>query len=536
MTIHLCRDFQTLSGSSAPGTNMYLLSIFLQNVLGFGPIAMTNFPFTSGSYLMAFGPFNSQLSASINKGSGKEKQVYIPTASYLLSSNDVNRILTLKSQAYTRSNSGLFRITAVDVVNNYATIDYRSTQNPPVEDGLQWKIFEKETSIANSWSSGSNGYVGKYNSNLANAQASRIVFKSPEPYSAWKLRLCLESNVDIISGACPIGFTAAPGLKPRTDTPDFDTLGLHGPMLFNSTSSIYKGTAIGITPGPIGGKWSQGQWRVNIIGDDLTGTTTMLTRIVSFPGAGHSWMSFGIPNDEDPLLKLRLDTNDQVQRLFVVGLSVPSASAINWRNAGFHADSDVMGVAWSDYNHPIPCVVSSYADNSNQVTQVRDATNRANTPFLGATELIDVELLAGTLPMTDNASGSSIYEFEPRRLGNVPFLKQGRSNFGNWSISNDVSSSWLHTENGVYLQWGGPPPTDASVGSMVYELSSTLLSDNAGSSLAPINDPSFDPFVSPLIPESDDTDAARYRRTYSYYRQEQRIVTVVKMGSNPSKP
>jgi hypothetical protein len=535
--IHLCRDFLTLSGSTAPGTNVYLLSIFLQNVLDFTPMSMVSFPFTSASYLLAAGAFDSGLSASINKGAGSEYKVQIPTSSYLLSSQDVNRILTLKSKVHPKANSGLFRITAVDLALNQATIDYRSSQFPPSEDGLRWRIFEAENavSVTGSWRSGSNGYQGKYNSNLTNSSTSRIVLRSPEAFSFWQVRLCMESNIDTSLGACPIGMTISPGLNVRSDSPDFDVQGLHGPMIFNSLSASYRGSAVGITPSVIGNQWARGQWRINIIGDDETGTTTMLTRISSFLGAGHSWASFGIPMDEDPILKRRLDPNDQIQRLFVVGLSVPSASAINWRSAGYHVDSDVMGVAWSDYNQPIPCVVSSYADNSNQTTHVRNASNSADSPFLKATELLDVDLVAGTMFATDNLSSSIVYAHQPKRLGTLPFLKQGRSNFGNWTISGDVSSSWLHTENGVYLQWGGPPPTGLSVGSMVYELSSTFATDNAGTMMVSINDPSFDPFVAPFTAETVDKDAARYRKTYSYFRQEQRNMSVVKMGSNPSK-
>lgn len=534
--IHLCRDFLTLPQATAPGTNVYLMSIFLWNVLDYTPMGAMSFPLTSASYLLAQGPFDSTLSASINQGIGSEYVVKIPTASYLLSSVDVNRILTLKSRVNPLSNSGLFRIISVDALNNLATIDYRSSQTPPVEDGLRWKIFEAETAatVTGSWLSGSNGYKG-YNSSLSNSTASRIILRSPEAFSFWQLRLCMESKTDVISGACPVGMSIAPGLKSRSDSPDFSTIGLHGPMLFDSTSSIYRGSAVGLNPSVVSGRWARGQWRLSIIGDDMTGTTTVMSRIVNTPGMGNSWASFGVPFDEDPLLKVRLDPDDQIQRLYVVGQSVASASSINWRGAGYHADGDVMGMAWSDYNRPIPCIVSSYADSSNQTTHVRDDTNRANTPFLGATEIIDVELLAGTMFATDNPSSSLVYEYEPRRMGVLPFLKQGRSNFGKWSISGDVSSSWLHTENGVYLQWGGPPPSDAAVGSMVYELSSTLASDNAGLSTQLINDPSFDPFVAPFVAVTADKDAARFRKTYSYFRQEQQVVTVVKMGSNPSK-
>jgi hypothetical protein len=258
----------------------------------------------------------------------------------------------------------------------------------------------------------------------------------------------------------------------------------------------------------------------------------MVTRLVSFPGASNNWVSFGTPLDVD---LTTIDDDSIMSRLFVVGHSVASASIV-WRRSGYHIHSGVMGMAWGRESRPVPLVVSSYADSSNQSTHIRDDSNRANSPFLNATELLDIDLVAGTLYATNNISDPHLYTFEPRRLGLLPYLKQGRTNYGDWTAAGGaVSSSWLHTENGVYLMWGGPPPSGSLTGSMVVELSDSLASQGAGFSLSSINDPATDPETPVITLVQNDKDATRFRKTYSYYRQEPRLISVAKMGSNPSK-
>jgi hypothetical protein len=38
----------------------------------------------------------------------------------------------------------------------------------------------------------------------------------------------------------------------------------------------------------------------------------------------------------------------------------------------------------------------------------------------------------------------------------MPFVRQGRTNFGNYTLTTDVGKSWQHLVNGVYITWGGP--------------------------------------------------------------------------------
>ena len=85
MTLHVCRDFQTVATASSPGTSMYALSIFLYHVLGYTFIQHRNFPLQSSSYEKGGGTFadvgDKYLYASTSLGAATGYQVLIPTAS-----------------------------------------------------------------------------------------------------------------------------------------------------------------------------------------------------------------------------------------------------------------------------------------------------------------------------------------------------------------------------------------------------------------------------------------------------------------------
>ena len=76
------------------------------------------------------------------------------------------------------------------------------------------------------------------------------------------------------------------------------------------------------------------------------------------------------------------------------------------------------------------------------------------TPFLGANELIPVDLIAGAQDNNYADGNEPVLPMEPRRLGRVPFARQGpATNMTNWTTGS--AGSWLHAKNGVYLPWGG---------------------------------------------------------------------------------
>lgn len=529
MTVHLCRDFLTLASASAPGTSMYLVSAFLRHVMMFDVDQHVNFDIESSSYTL--GRYDLDATnpkyASINvAGAGNEFTVFVPSGAYSSSSGDVGRILALRSDLNSKHNSGLFRITAVTsstVLGTGFAIDYRSDEHPPLESSsIAWRVYEGEDRVP-AWSSGSNGSATGYCSR-GSATSSRIMFNSPIGYN---VRLCLESLTDR-SGTVPCGFTIAPG-GGSDALADFDGSAghLHGPMWFDTQNSLYRGLAVGLSPCISGTDWTIGRWRFTAIGDTYTDTVVLFTQNVSFATGGNGWCIFGLPEDETTPLP-----DELIDRLFVAGFA-NALPNVTWRS-GFFNDGHVQGVAWSRYGFPVPCVFGAYSDVRNFDLHVRNLATAIDTPWLGMTELVDVELIAGTQPTAVSPASTPVVKLAPRRLGRVPFVRLGRSNYSQWSLTPD--KQWLHTLDGVFLPWGGPVLSGSLSGSTnaMVILSSSVL-DGIGVQFFEGDPPMSDPYVDRTEhPTSHDVN--RYRKTYSYRRQPVVEVGTVKAGSNPAKP
>lgn len=542
---HLCRDLLTLPTASCPGTNMYALAMFLIQCGGFGMVGQTNFNVLGSGSLLGTG-----ISGSINTGLGTY-EVQLPTASYVVSNADVNRILALKSIVNPLANSGLFRITGVDTANNGVTIDYRSAAAPPSELYLAWRVFENEVVFSQLWRTGSNGLIGGYGSysptTSSVASASRIILRSPD-VSSWEVRMCLESAVDV-SGSVPSGFSIAPGYG-GNGTGDFvnltnagestgKVLHLHAAAFYNTTSSNYQGMVVGLSPSSniSGSLWTKGQWRISMMVDDVSGTCGIVNKNVSLPishiNSGSGWCVFGLTEDETefPTSNNLGNATVNVTRLFVVGSSNPQSN-LTWRSQ-FHADNNIQTVGWSKYGYPVAGVLSLYSDISNPEDHVRYLTSSADTPWLSETELLDAEVLLGTVDVTNSATASpSLWPMQPRRLGRLPMFLQGRANYTQWAVTGD--GNWYHTQDGIFMSWGGPVPTgNPSVSSVNTEIGSIELQQGLVMHGAFL--PGSDPPLPPEVPNVSDIDSTRFRKTYSYFRQVPVNVGTIRGGSNPSK-
>lgn len=571
MAIHLCRDFQTLQAASSPGTSMYALSIFLFHVLGFSVIAQRNFPLQSSSYEKGgtTSLSGTLLLASMASGSTTGSyRVAIPTASYAVSSADINRILALKSDLFPKANSGLFRITSASISQNFLTVDYRVNSGvfPPADNHLLWRIYENETIVKSTWSSGSNliglssgsiasgtikyGYntwdVGSAGSQIASA--SRIFLQSPDD-SLWQVRLCLESDFDVKSGSSQCGFSIAPGFYSGLipyETPKSRTL--HAALWNNTTASLYRGTTVGPGPAMVNNNWTTGSWRIFMWGDDETGTTIIINRGNTLLASG--WAAFGLPED-DHLFPLIAPDPEPMRRLFVAG-SPRALGTLEWKS-DFTLPTQggappVNCVAWGDWNAPVPAALSSFADIFNQTTHFRNIASAGTSSFGGYTEVVDLEILAGTFDTIQAPTTQSLFPFQPRRVGRFPIARQGSGRYpgipstvgyATWSHSpenpGDLGAGpyWLHTESGIFLPWGGPALSGSTSGSVIWPISSSQY-DEEGLMAFQGNTIGADP--DPLPPDvPHDIDATRYRKTYSYYRQPVVETGIIKGGSNKPK-
>ena len=460
MAIHICRDFLTLAGSTFPKTNLYLVTLFLYGTLGFTQVGQTGFT----GYQLGLG-----VSGSINMGVGNELAVALPTSSYVVSTSDVNRILVLRSDVNPRFNSGLFRITSVNTSSNWVFIDYRSSDNPPAETNtLTWHVFKDESTFTVSGGENGSVSVGHYHS-YGSATCNRIVLQSPHT-SSWQVRLCYEGTVnDRFSGS--VAFTIAPGIS-GTVAGDFasgsyDTSApggehLHGPLWFDVSSQLYRGSVVGFdcVLGNSMADSAGAQVRFYAWGDSVSGSAVFVDRNVT--SANDAWAAMGMCEDEETPLPPKT-----AQRLFAFGKASDQNTTPNiwWNNGPAAVRNANTAVAFGLRNKPVSCVLSPYQfiggvpTGQSAATSPRSSPNAADAWLLNATEVYGVEVYAGTEETGNTYSlwpTSAIFEYDPRRMGRFPIARAGRENHTVWSTSSDVNKQWFHAKNGVFFPWSGP--------------------------------------------------------------------------------
>lgn len=452
MTVHLCRDFLTLTNAVSPTSNMYMVALFLTGVLGFSRVGQTNW----NIHPSAKGHVVSGSGASINLGAGKEFYVAVPTSSYVVpASADNGKILVLKSFNYPRHNSGLFRVLSGSVVDNAFIIEWRSTGGtfPPIESGslsgsLDWMLFGDERSLATAETFSDNGATGNGYRTFGTATYPRGIWRSP---MGWEVRICAESAVD--RSNIGTGNTFAVGVSGNL-AGDFSVGGehTHGGLYWND-NEYYRRSGQQVGCDPLASAWTTGQWRVFMWGDDQTGSCVVFNRAVTSGYRGMLW--FGVPENEPVPLPSKI-----IHRVFVVGGSYsslyPSNSDPNWDIATQYQYL-FSGQAFGFSGQPISLVFSPYVIiYGNQKPRTLIDTDN---PVLGATELYPVELLAGTWTTQQNKTSPTNQNMilEPRRMGTAPMARLGRDNFGFYTLTTDANRSWIHTANGIFMLWGGPP-------------------------------------------------------------------------------
>lgn len=437
---------------------MYLASLFLFGTLGFTQSGHTNFNLSS-SYQVAAGP-----SASINLGGGLEYAVQIPPATHTVSSSDVGRILTLRSTANPRHNSGLFRVRSVDSGSNRLFVDYRSTEAPPAESGtLDFKLFLSESNFVPVNAGNALGSTA-YHGFGASANNTRIILNSPHS-SSWGVRLCYETAAD--SSAIGMIVSVTPGMSGNS-AGDFATgsYELNNRVEHLHTSLWNNNTLInshrGATPGFSGPSSVDTVSFIRFFawGDDQTGSTVLVNRSVS-SSYYNSWNSFGMADDAGYELPPRT-----ANRLFAFGTAPASILLeISWLTGQVELNTQ-SGVAFGLNNKPVSCCISQYcyvggqSYNGSSREGIKGEIVAADNLLLSASELQPVELVAGTLEGHTNLNVSSAqfacFEYDPRIMGKFPMGRSGRANFSPWTTTSDVSKSWLHILSGVYMPWSGP--------------------------------------------------------------------------------
>jgi hypothetical protein len=229
---------------------------------------------------------------------------------------------------------------------------------------------------------------------------------------------------------------------------------LHHYLWRNQSNSNFKNTLIGPDRND-GGGVDNGSGRIYLWGDDTTGSVVYVNRHAG--GFTNSWFAFGLPEEEDspgPSL--------DVQRLFVAGVSqAKQGSGGGVEGASIHLTSDAGASTWmggSAYGisrQPVSCCFSLYAFLTGQTSAAnspRFVSAASDNSFTMQSELMSIDLVAGTFDNYQDLTGNALIQLEVRRLGTLPFAKAGRI-VTRWSASND--KQWIHLMNGVWLPWSG---------------------------------------------------------------------------------
>lgn len=482
MAIHLCRDYITQNITTANRTYIYayLLAIFMRRVLGFSYVGDTNFNINSiGTLLIATGDttptaatptFPPGNKAGINQGAQKEFFVSIPSGVRTVSLLDVGRILVLKSTSYPTFNSGLFVISGFDISTNSYIIDYRTLgDKPPVEpaDSMNWYLYEKDVNCPTQGAGNTLKTSAQYRGD-GNSTTPRVMLQSNHPTN-YQVRICNESTADVATGTstlnCPttsiaLGFGG-------TAAGDFTVGGshTHAPQWADSSSTQYLGGAPGMSDG--GGSTGT-QFRVTMIGgDDGYGAAVFARR----PGNSVQPTSFvavfGLPLNEP--LPLPVNT---AARLFTIGTGFVGNDGFGTRNindmglqAGIigtflNSNSVSQGMSVTPFGVPTMCAASfwAYITSGGQNTGPQLDGSATDTPFINSTELLPLDIIQGTLSTWNSSyqAATAAYPLAPKLMGTIPYIYEGRANFGDFSPSTDAGRSFQHMRRGLYIPWNGP--------------------------------------------------------------------------------
>jgi hypothetical protein len=417
---------------------------------------------------------------------------------------DNGRILVLKSNTYPTKNSGIYKITSVNTATNSYTIDYRSTDTPPPETGtLNWSLYEIETQASNyilfpdynrtvetvsaatntipiqityninvvgyfktgqkvnitgvggntaangTWTitvNGANTFLldnsvgnGTYTSGGSLFRVgytggnslsfnSKILLQSPHP-SGWQVRICVEAYN---RPGAQLGHTNISVGYGGSSQGDFPVGGITTHIEQFLDITVNGGAYSNAAPGSSSNSYAP---RVNIVGDDSGQSIFMYTRPVS--AGTNGLLIFGIPDNEPTPL------SPNANRIFVYG------SALTGDYGGIQmrwGSSQNVGFTFRDVN-PEMCAIAGWAnaDGVSGTSPVYSA-NAGDCPFTGTTELLPWELWGGvatdiSLALPYPAAGQTVYDINQRFMGTLKFLRQGRTNFGTFTLSTDNTAS-----------------------------------------------------------------------------------------------
>lgn len=415
------------------------------------------------------------------------------------SSGDVGRLLVIKSNSYPTKNSGVFKVSAANTATNSYTIDYRSSDTPPAESGMSWWLYEIETQASSylfqpdegrsnysisaatntapiqitfavntvhgfitgqkvnisgvlgntaangTWSctvlshntllldgsSGNGTYTSggtithaEYSAGAINYN-SKIMLQSPHS-TGWQIRLSIDPfNVPSVVPYTSISVGYG-GISSGDFTPGGVTTLIPQYLNFNiPVGSPYANTVTGSAVSNIAP-------RITAIGDDTGRALFCYTR--GQPGT-NSMLVAGLPDNEPTPLA------PDINRAFVYGGCSGASPDYGGLQTRFGTNFNI-GFTYRD-TYPEFCALAGFVDTSVTGTSPVYFANAGDCPFTNTTEVLPWEVWGGIAisPSLSTASNQTFFNFNQRFMGTAAFLRQGRSNFGTFTLSTDSTAT-----------------------------------------------------------------------------------------------
>lgn len=291
---------------------------------------------------------------------------------------------------------------------------------------------------------------------------SKLILQSPHS-SGWQVRLATEiTNLPLlVTPYCSVSVGYDGSV-----TGDWSVGGTHTHTLqFINNQALTGEATTQYSYTLTGSAHSVSASRLTMVGDDLGQSFFLYARALS--AGSNGLLMFGLPDNEPTPLP------PSINRPFVYGGcsgAAPDFGGINMRWApGFN-----IGFTYRDTN-PEMCGIAGWvnADGASGTSTVYSA-NAGDCPFTGTTEVLPWEIWGGiatdpSLNLPYPTTGLTVYSLNQRFMGTAPFIRQGRTNFGAFTLSTDNTTAItvIGATNATPIQITSSAPNSLTTGQTV---------------------------------------------------------------------
>lgn len=259
--------------------------------------------------------------------------------------------------------------------------------------------------------------------------SSRIILQSPHA-SGWQVRMSTEprfANLPVATITTGFNGNSAGDFPPGAPSTNLTS--------FFDVNSVRTGLYGNMTPG--GGEINTAISRLTMVGDGYGRSVFVYTR----SGTNNGILKFGIPENEP------VPTPANEHRIFSYG-STNNAVAFSYVFGGIAlrlGASANTGTAFRTI--PRMCTLTSWANlDGVSLTSPMFSGNAGDSVFTSSTEVLPIEIWSGAVADVGLTTGvTPPFVFDPVYMGTAPFIRVGRSNFGNFTLSTEDVATYTVT-------------------------------------------------------------------------------------------